>query len=181
MRQIPMMQTASFIVALVISFSVLKYVSFDKILLWNSMVFFIVILRIYAYYRFNRVSHESFAGEYWQNIFLFMAFLSGIFWGLSAFLIFPAGSVELIAIIILVIASLSAATTVCHSSVRYGPTVWVGPAMSLYGVRLLLDGGQYGYTAAFMVFLYMASILDGLVKSPFTPSPQPSPPRGRGG
>jgi hypothetical protein len=42
-------------------------------------------------------------------------------------------------------ASLSAATTISHSSLKFGPAVWAGPAMLFYAVRCAREGGNGKY------------------------------------
>jgi PAS domain S-box-containing protein len=160
MEQVPTMQTTSFIVALVLCYIVQHLVSLGNIVSWILLILTIVVGRIVLYYRFQALGEEpSFVGAYWHNVYLMLAFLSGIAWGLSAFLIFPAGRPELISIFVLVIASLSAATTISHSSIRFGPTVWAGPAMSCYAVRCIMEGGQYGYTVGGLIVVYLFTIL----------------------
>ena len=91
MRQVPTMQATSFIVALVLSYVVLDIVVHEDILAWLLMILSIVVARIVIYYRFRKVMKGPFAGEYWKNVYLILALISGTIWGLSAFLVFPAG------------------------------------------------------------------------------------------
>ncbi|HBD08322.1 MAG TPA: hypothetical protein DCZ69_08670, partial [Syntrophobacteraceae bacterium] len=159
MKQLPTMQAASFIVALVLAFSVRDSVPHANIYAWILMVLAVVVSRIVHYLRFLRVRDQLFAGRYWKNICLVLVFLSGIVWGLSAFIIFPVGNPGLIALFVLVMASLSAATTVSHSSIRLAPTAWAGPAMLLYAVRCAMEGGEAGYTLSGLIVLYLFTVL----------------------
>jgi PAS domain S-box-containing protein len=158
-KQLPVMQATSFVVALVLSAAVRNIVPHGNILAWLSMVLVIVLSRIALYTRFVKVSEKPFAGKYWENIYLLLALLSGLIWGLSAFIIFPAGNPWLISLFVLVIASLSAATTISHSSIRLGPAAWSGPAMLAYAIRCLMEGGESGYTISFLIVLYLFTIL----------------------
>jgi PAS domain-containing protein len=158
MKQLPTMQTASFIVALVLSYTVRDIVLHENIFSWLLMILAIVVSRIAFYFRFLKVREDLFAGEYWKNIYIILAFISGAIWGLSAFLIFPTGNLGLIALFVLVIASLSAATTVSHSSIRWSPAAWAGPAMLSYAFRCFTEGGESGYTIGFLIILYLFTV-----------------------
>jgi PAS domain S-box-containing protein len=159
MQQVPTMQATSFIVALVLSFTVRDMVPYRNILVWLLITLSIALSRIMLYHGFRRVREGPFPGEYWRNVYLALALISGIIWGLSAFIVFPAGSPELISIFVLVIASLSAATTVSHSSIRLAPTAWAGPAMLLYAIRCFMEGEQFGYTVGLLILLYLLTVL----------------------
>jgi PAS domain S-box-containing protein len=159
MKQLPTMQTASFIVALALSYTVRDIALHENILAWLAMILAIVVSRIVLYFRFLKVREEVFAGEYWKNLYIILALISGAFWGLSAFLIFPVANLGLIALFVLVMASLSAATTVSHSSIRLGPAAWAGPAMLLYAFRCFMEGEEFGYTVGLLIILYLFTIL----------------------
>ncbi|HYA01647.1 MAG TPA: ATP-binding protein, partial [Syntrophobacteria bacterium] len=159
MKQVPTMQVTSFIVALVLSYVVRDIVPHVNIFAWVLTILTIVVSRIVLCYRFRKLREGAFAGAYWRKIYLILALISGIIWGLSAFVVFPARNPALISLFVLVIASLSAATTVSHSSIKWGPTAWAGPAMSLYAIRCVVEGGQFGYTIGFLSILYLFTIL----------------------
>jgi two-component system, cell cycle sensor histidine kinase and response regulator CckA len=159
MRQLPTMQATSFIVALALSYVVRTTVSHTNILVWILMVLSIVMGRVLFWFKFRKVSEGPFDGDYWRKLYLLLALVSGIFWGLSAFIIFPSGNPGLICLFVLVIASLSAATTISHSSIRFGPTVWVGPAMLSYAIRCFIEGGEFGQTVGFLIVLYLFTII----------------------
>jgi PAS domain S-box-containing protein len=159
MKQLPTMQAASFMVALVLAYTVRDTAPRANVWAWILMVLLIAASRIVLYFRFRKVCDQLFSGEYWKNRYLVLAFISGIVWGLSAFAIFPAGNPGLISLFVLVIASLSAATTVSHSSIRLAPTAWAGPAMLLYAVRCAMEGGETGYTISTLIVLYVFTIL----------------------
>lgn len=159
MAQVPTMQGASLIVALVLCYVVRDIVPHANIIEWLVLVVLVVLSRIVLYHAFSKVREGPFDGKLWKNVYLILALISGIIWGLSALIIFPAGNPVLISLFVLVIASLSAATTISHSSIRLGPTVWAGPAMLLYAVRCAMEGGQYGYTVGFLIILYLFTVL----------------------
>jgi PAS domain S-box-containing protein len=164
MQQVPTMQMASFIVALVLSFLVRNLVSHLNILAWVLMIVSIVSSRILLYVGFRKVRDGPFDGRRWKRLYLLAVLVSGIGWGLSAFLIFPAGNQGLISLFVLVIASLSAATTVSHSSLKWGPAAWAGPAMLLYSIRCFLEGGEFGRTVGFLIILYLCTVLRYSIK-----------------
>lgn len=159
MDQLPAMQTSSLIVALVISFAVRGNVPYTHILVWLLLVSVIATGRIALHYRFVKARHELFAAGYWRNAYLLLAFISGIIWGLSAYLIFPADNNWLISLLVLVIASLSAATTISHSSIRLAPAIWAGPALMFYSVRCFTGENEPERILGFLIVLYLVTII----------------------
>ena len=157
--QIPTMQTSSFVVALVLAYLVRDSVPHGHISTWVAMILAIAVSRLVLFYRFARVREETFAADPWVRAYLLTSLVSGVFWGLSAFIIFPAGQPAIISLFVLVMASLSAATTISHSAVRMGPALWAGPAMLLYGIRCVLEGGEYGYGLGVLIIIYLVTIL----------------------
>jgi PAS domain S-box-containing protein len=142
LRHLPVMQLGSFVVALLLAYSVRTLVPFKNIVAWILMVLFIVISRIIYYARFTRVRNEQFNVTAWKNVYLLMVFASGVLWGLSSVLVFPAGDHGRISMFLLMIAGLAAATTVSHSSLRFAPAVWMTPVLLPFVIRCFIDGGE---------------------------------------
>jgi signal transduction histidine kinase/ActR/RegA family two-component response regulator len=159
MEQVPTMQATSFIVALVLAFVVRHIVPQINIFAWLLLLLPVIGSRIVLFYRFRRVLEGPFVGEYWKNIYLSLALCSGIVWGLSAFVIFPSGNAGLISLFVLVIASLTAATTVSHSSIKFAPAAWAGPVILCYAARCVMEGGEIGYTIGFLILVYLFTML----------------------
>ncbi len=158
-KQIPTMQTASLIVALVLSYAVRDIVPGIRILVWLLLVLSVVSARMVLYWKFLQVSKGPFEGRYWKNAYLLLSLLSGIVWGLSAIFIFPAGNPGLISLFVLVMASLSAATTVSHSALKFGTALWTGPAMLIYALRCAAEGQEIDNILAFLIIVYLATIV----------------------
>ena len=158
-RDLPTMQSASFIVALVLSYVVRKTVPHTYIFAWDLLILIVVASRIALYYRFKKKSYGAFDAQYWKKAFLILAFFSGLVWGVSAFMLFPAGSIVLISIFLLALASLAAATTITHSAIKAAAAAWTLPALLLYAVHCILLGRASGYTLAFLTLLYMFSVI----------------------
>jgi hypothetical protein len=159
MQQLPVMQASAFVVALVLAYSVHNSVPVLPRVLWVLLVLAIAASRVALYYRFARVRADQFDGKAWKDRYLLLALASGIVWGLSAFLLFPAGDPALMSLFILVMASLSASTTVSHAALRMAPTAWAGPVMLSYAGRCFAEGGTYGYGIGFLIILYLATVL----------------------
>jgi two-component system, cell cycle sensor histidine kinase and response regulator CckA len=159
MKQIPTMQGASLIVALILCYVVRDIVPYANILGWVTLVLLTVLSEILLYLRFSKVSEDSFTEEPWENAYLILALISGVIWGLSAFVIFPAGNRELISLFVLVMGTLAATTTISHSSMKFAPMAWVGPAALFYVIRLAMEGGEFGYTLDLLIFLYLLTVL----------------------
>jgi diguanylate cyclase (GGDEF)-like protein len=159
MKQLPTMQVTSFIVALILSYTVRDTVPHANIVLWDLLVLAIVVSRIVFYAVFQKVQDGPFSGEYWKTVYLLLAGISGVIWGASAYMIFTAGNPAHIALFVLVIASLSAATTVSHSALRLGPMAWAAPAMSFYAVRCYQEGFET-YTIGLLIIVYLFTVLN---------------------
>jgi PAS domain S-box-containing protein len=150
------MQLASFVVALVLAYAVRNAVPRANIALWLLMVLAIVTSRIVFYSRYAVVRDRPFDGRFWEKAYLQLAFASGVIWGLSALIIFPAGNDGLIALSLLVIASLSAATTVSHSSLKLGPAAWMTPVLLFYAVRCFIEGGEASIIGVLIIIFFLA-------------------------
>lgn len=158
MEQLPTMQGASLIVALVLCYTVRNIVPYADILKWGALVLVITLGRIALYHRFSKVRDGSFAGDPWKNAYLILALISGIVWGLSAFMIFPSGNPILISLFVLVMGGLTAGTTLSHVSIRFASTLWAGPAMLFYAIRCAMESGEFGYTVGSLIIIYLLAV-----------------------
>jgi PAS domain S-box-containing protein len=164
MQQVPTMQAASVVVALVLSYAVRGIVPRGNILLFILLVLAVAAGRVILYRRFLIACTKSFVEKNWRSAYLLLALFSGIVWGCSAFLILPRGNASLLALFLLVMTSLSASTTVSHSSIKWAPAVWIVPVLLLYAIRCILDGGEYGILLAFLIVLYLVVMLQYSLK-----------------
>ncbi len=85
MEQLPTMQGASLIVALVLCYTIRYTVPYENILVWGALVLFVSLLRVALYQRFSKVRNGSFSAGPWENAYLILTLISGTSWGLSAF------------------------------------------------------------------------------------------------
>ena len=129
MHQVPTMQAASVVVSLVLSYAVRDIVPLGNILLFVLSISAVAAGRVILYRRFLNAATKQFVAKNWKSAYLLLALTSGIVWGSSAFLILPRGDPWLLALFVLVMASLSASTTVSHSSIKWAPAAWIVPAM----------------------------------------------------
>lgn len=159
LRHLPLMQLGSFAVALLLAYSVRTVVPFENIAAWLLMILLIVTSRIIYYVRFTRVRNEQFNAVLWKNVYLLLVFVSGISWGLSSVLIFPAGDRGLISMFLLMLAGLSAATTVSHSSLRFAPAAWMTPILLLFAIRCFIEGGENVYIIGILSIIYLIALI----------------------
>ena len=158
MAQLPAKQWASSIVALILCYVVRDIVPYANILGWVTLVLLTVLGEIMLFHRFSKVREDSFTEKPWENAYLILALISGIIWGLSAFIIFPAGNPKLMCLFVLVMGSLAATTTISHSSMRLAPMAWAGPAALFYVIRFASEGGEFGYTIGLLIVLYLLTV-----------------------
>jgi PAS domain S-box-containing protein len=164
MQQVPTMQAASVVVALALSYVVRDIVPRGKILLFVLSITAVAVSRVILYRRFLGARTKPFAARNWEKAYLLLALLSGIVWGSSAFLILPHGDAWLLALFVLVMASLSASTTVSHSSIKWAPAAFIVPALLIYAIRCILAGGEQEPILAFLIVLYMTVMLQYSLK-----------------
>ena len=164
MQQVPTMQAASVVVALVLSYAVRDIVPRGNIFSFLLSISAVAASRVILYRRFLDTCTKSFGAKNWKNAYLLLALISGIVWGSSAFLILPRGNASLLVLFLLVMTSLSASTTVSHSSIKWAPAVWNVPVLLLYAIRCILDGGEYGTILAFLIVLYLVVMLQYSLK-----------------
>jgi PAS domain S-box-containing protein len=155
----PTMQATSAVVAFVLSYVVRDIIPPANALAWGLMVLLTVAGRLGLYFGFRKVEEGALGWERWRNLFLIISFISGIVWGASAFMMFPSHDPALASLFVLVIASLSAATTASHSSLRWAPAAWAVPAMLLYTGRCILEGGPFGLTAGFLLIFCLFTVI----------------------
>ena len=164
MQQVPTMQAASVVVALVLSYAVRDIVPRGNIFCFVLSISAVAVSRVILYRRFLNACTKSFVAKNWKNAYLLLALISGIVWGSSAFLILPHGDPWFLALFVLVMASLSASTTVSHSSIQWAPAAFMVPAMLLYAIRCILEGGDKVTILAFLIVLYLAVMLQYSLK-----------------
>ncbi len=158
MEQLPAKQVASLIVALILCYVVRGIVPYANNFGWITLVLLTVVSETLFYQRFSKVRQDSFAAEPWRNAYLILALISGVVWGLSAHIIFPAGNPALICLFVLVMGSLAATTTISHSPIRFAPTAWVGPAALFYVIRFAIEGGEFAYTLGLLIIIYALTV-----------------------
>ena len=164
MQQVPTMQAASVVVALVLSFVVRDIVPRGNILLFVLSISAVAASRVILYRRFLNAFTKPFVAKNWKNAYLLLTLISGFVWGGSAFLILPHGDPWLLALFVLVMASLSASTTVSHSSIKWAPAAFLVPALLLYAIRCVLDGGEHEPILAVLIVLYLIVMLQYSLK-----------------
>jgi two-component system cell cycle sensor histidine kinase/response regulator CckA len=164
MQQVPTMQAASVVVALVLSYAARDIVPRGNILFFVLSTSAVAVSRVILYRRFLKACTKPFVAKNWKNAYLLLALISGIVWGSSAFLILPHGDAWLLALFVLVMASLSASTTVSHSSIKWAPAAFIVPAMLFYAIRCILDGGEHEPVLAILIVLYLIVMLQYSLK-----------------
>ncbi len=158
LRHLPTVQITAVVVGLILASAVRASVSVGGIGLWIGLLLAVAVSRIVYYVRYTRVRDRPFDPTPWRHAYILLAVISGSAWGVGAFLIFPSGNVALIAFFLLVFASLSAATTVSHSALRFGAIAWMTPALLGCAVRCFLEGG-IAETVGFLILLYYAALV----------------------
>ncbi|MDA8306333.1 MAG: PAS domain S-box protein [Deltaproteobacteria bacterium] len=158
MEQLPTMQGASLIVALALCYTVRRTVPHENIFVWGGLVLLVSLGRVALYQRFSKVRDCWFSPVPWKNAYFILALISGIIWGLSAFIIFPARNLVLISFFVLVMGGLAAGTVLSHVSIRFASTVWAVPALLPYAIRCAMGNGEIGYIISGLIIVYLLAI-----------------------
>ncbi|MBI3813654.1 MAG: response regulator [Nitrospinae bacterium] len=153
--QIPMMQVSSYIVAVVLTIVSWNFVPHINTILWMILVTIVAMWRFYIFFSFKKVTDSIFDPYPWKKGFMLSTLISGIFWGASAFLLFPPNSIGLQSLLVLVMCSLAATTTVSHSSIKEVPMLWTFPAILQYSYRCFVEGGTFGHTISILSAFYV--------------------------
>lgn len=156
--QIPAMQGASSLVALVLALVYWDLVPHGNVLIWALMIAAVAASRYYLSIRFREVEPGFFDGEKWRRWYLANSLVSGILWGMSAVLLFPPGDRVMQSFLLLVMTTLAATTTVSHSSIKSAPLAWSAPAILPFAARGLLDGGLFGYAIGALLPLFVLTL-----------------------
>lgn len=154
MQQLPMIQAASIVVALVLSYAVRGVASAAGILAFLLSVAAVAAVRFVLYVRFLKVRNGPFAADDWKRAYLLTSLASGIAWGSSAFLVLPLDDPWILALFLVVVTTMSVSSTVFHSSVEWSSAAWIGPAMLPYAARCFLGGGKQETLLAFLIVVY---------------------------
>ncbi|MEW6719831.1 MAG: ATP-binding protein [Thermodesulfobacteriota bacterium] len=158
-EQIPAMQTGACVAALVLAYVVRNIHSPARIALWIALMSAVTLGRLFLYRGFFRTDPDRIPEKTWENIYLGLSIFSGAVWGVSAFLLMPLDDVVLMMSFLLVVAGISAATTVSHTSLRFGSAAYMVPALSAYAARFLLHDGEAQRTIGLLAIVYLFTIL----------------------
>lgn len=156
--QIPAMQGTSLLVAMALGMVYWNFIPHPGVLAWVLMIAAVAASRYYLYVRFHAVPQQYFDGPAWQRRYVDSTLVSGILWGMSAVLLFPPGNQVMQALLMLVMTTLAATTTVSHSSVKNAPLAWSLPAILPYSIRCLMEGGMFGYTVGALLPLFVLTL-----------------------
>jgi signal transduction histidine kinase/CheY-like chemotaxis protein len=157
-EQIPFMQIVSYIVAVILTVVFWSFVPSINAILWILLITIIAGWRFYIFFSFKKEGDIAFDPAPWRRVFILSTLISGVFWGSSAFLLFPSGNTGLQSLLIITMCGLAAAATVSHSSVKEVPAAWTVPTLLQYSFRYFLEGGTFGYAVGILIVLYIIGL-----------------------
>jgi PAS domain S-box-containing protein len=147
---------ANVINCLIVAFFHLRIVPFSYLLLWVSLLVSLNIVRFifYLFYRFYSVSIVNY--HYWGNFAKIGIFLSGITWGLAAFLSLFHESDPHKLLVAYVLGGMSAGTAGMFSAFRFNYYGFAIPAIFPLIIIFLIDGSPIMKAMAGMLGLFAA-------------------------
>ncbi|MGE0080657.1 MAG: EAL domain-containing protein [Thiohalomonadaceae bacterium] len=127
---------------------------------WAAVTALIYGLRLVLVWFYNRTPHAQRDDVRWENRYVYGAFAAGAAWGIgTGSFLFPADSVAHQAMLIIVLAGLSASTVVPQSSIRWGCTAYVLSSTLPIGVRCLTYGDEAHVILGVLVLIYTVTLM----------------------
>lgn len=127
---------------------------------WVTVAALVYCLRLGLIWAWRRTPYPQRGDARWETRYVFGALAAGATWGIStASFLFPADSIAHQAMLIVVLAGLSASTVVPQSSIRWGSTAYVLPAILPIGIRFLASGDEAHVVLGLLVLIYAGTLM----------------------
>lgn len=127
------------VVVLGFSFSLAGSVPTLNLIVWTAVCLISYLARLVLYGAYTRASEQTQSSVSWQVRFSLASCLSGLIWGVAAYVLFTEDSVRLQLLLILIIVFLAAATTVTHSGYKWASLGFSSCSLLPTAVHLFLD------------------------------------------
>lgn len=136
----------------------LPFVQPAIIIAWLTLGAVITLSRLLLHLLYRR-NHERFSIQTWLRIFLVGIFLSGVFWGLAATVVFPQNTGEHVVFIAFTLAGLCAGALTVYTTVPFAFTLFAIPTLVPFIGRLLLHNDRDFTIMAAMVGIFLVALL----------------------
>jgi diguanylate cyclase (GGDEF)-like protein len=126
---------------------------------WLACMVAVSVLRLGEASAFARAAPSGSSMRSWRNWFLVGAFASGVMWGASAVVLFPAGSLPHQVFVSFVIAGMVAGAVATLSPVMTAFALFAIPALTPMILQFLLRDGPLHFPMSFMSVLFGLAML----------------------
>ena len=142
-------------VALLLAFVQWDVVDHTSILAWLACLVPVIGYRL-ALARSHRVAPARWANAVWRARFRAAFALHGAVWGLTSWLLFPAGDVSHQSFLVFTLAGAAASAVTLTAFDLTAGLLFMGLAMAPIAVRLIAEGGHVHSTMGMLVALFIA-------------------------
>ncbi len=157
-RQQPVALSAAVVVAMILALLLQPRVGETPVAGWLGLTVLVLGVRWLVGRLFAVAAHDRSTLRRWERIFRAGVLASGLTWGLAGGSLFPPESVGHQALLVVVLAGLSAASVTTLSSIR-GMALWFSvPAMLPVLVQLVLAGTSASLGIAVLVLVFLVGL-----------------------
>ncbi len=144
--------------AFVLSMALWSVIDHATIMIWFLSMFSVSLLRYYSALRF-RHRREEYTTGYWEQLFLTGVTASALIWASASVVLFAPQSIMHQAMLIIVLAGMSAGAVSSLASVLTAIRVFLLLVMVPVFIRLLMQGTEVHYWIALLISLFLALVL----------------------
>ncbi|WP_345975943.1 EAL domain-containing protein [Sulfurimonas sp. HSL3-7] len=144
--------------AFVLSMALWSVIDHATILIWVIAVLSVSLFRYYSSLRF-RHHREKYTVKYWEQLFLAGVTVSAIFWASASFVLFTPESIMHQAMLIIVLAGISAGAVSSLASVLTAIRIFLVLLLVPLLIQLLLQGTELHYWTALLIVMFIALVL----------------------
>lgn len=141
--------------ALLVALLMWRSVPFLPMAIWLMATMAVAAARLLSNLGFNKVRGCDFDHRRWERFFMFGTGAAGILWGASMARGFFPDSMQHQVFLLLIVAGLTAGTTMAYSAIWYGPVLFGLPAMVPFFVNFLNFGDEIHYAMAFATLVFI--------------------------
>jgi signal transduction histidine kinase len=157
-RLLPMSVLAIVVNSTTLSYAQYDVIAFDKIATWLGLTFIVTFWRFITF-RIFRANPQKYSLKEWYRLFMVGVILSGMLWGLSALVLYPSGDIMHQAMLIIIIAGMSAGAISSLSSLKQAVHTFLILTLTPLILVLLSEGMETHVIAGILIFLFLVLVL----------------------
>lgn len=135
------------------------------LIVWLAAGMGISSLRYLRYRQFRRMPDDVLDTRIWKRRAILGSGLSGLFWGSSALVLFPAGDLPRQVLVTFVLAGLSAGAMTAYAAIRQCYFAFVLPTVVPVAVRMALSSTQIHHGMAMLTVLFLGVVIRSAIET----------------